>query len=294
MSYRTFIGISPFHSTPSLGPLRTELYIYAFARKYGGDVYLKNDDTNPKGQSEEYFRSHLNLLEKCGCSFFDQEKTYFSEDIIFQSKNKEIYRKYFSKLIADRLTSEKNGLVSLDVQALGKYVGASDLVVNDILKGKINFNIAQSGYSYIPLYSIDSDRFFFHLTTVVDEEMMGINLLMRGEDKISVAPIHDLIRTYFQMKIPDYLHLPLLMDATTGKRLRGSEYLIENMLKDFPLQVLVVYTLQSGYLSSKAEKFFNLQSFIDILDYKKIKKRSGNFVPSDLEKIARKLGVRVE
>ena len=291
MSYKTFLGISPFHPTPSLGPLRTELYIYVFARKYSGDVYLKSDDTNPRGQSEEYFQSHIDILKECGCSFLDKEQTYFNGDIIFQSKNKEIYREYFSKLEKDQLVSEKNRLVSLDIQALGKHVGVSDLVVNDILKGEINFNVAKSGYSYIPLYSVDSDRFFFHLTTVVDEEIMGINLLMRGEDKISVAPIHDLIRTYFQMKIPDYLHLPLLMDASTGKRQRGEEYLLERMLKDFPLQVLVVYALQSGYLLSKGEKFSDLQSFIDIFDYKKIKKKSGNFVSTDLEKIARKFGV---
>lgn len=291
MSYRIFLGISPFHPTPSLGPLRTELYIYAFARKYNGDVYLKCDDTNPKGQSEEYFQSHLEVLEECGCSFLKEEQSYFNGDIIFQSKNREVYQEYLSRLEDDNLVSEKEGLISLDIQALSKFVGVSDFVVNDILKGKINFNIAKSGYSFIPLYSTDTNRFFFHLTTVVDEEMMGINLLMRGEDKISVAPIHDLIRTYFEMRIPDYLHLPLLMDATTGKRQRGTKYMLENLLKKHSLQTLVVYALQSGYLSNKEEKFSDLQGFIDVFNYKKIKKKSGNFVQADLGKVARKLTV---
>ncbi len=289
MTYKTFIGISPFYATPSLGPLRTELYIYALARRYGGNVYLKCDDTNPKGQNLEHFYSHIDILKECGCFFLKDETTYFRNGVIFQSRNKELYHDYLSKLVADGLTSEKNGLVSLDVQTLAKHVGISELTVNDILKGKILFNIPKSGYSFIPLYSIDSDRFFFHLTTVVDEEIMDINLLMRGEDKISVAPIHDLMRHYFHINIPNYLHLPLLMDASTGKRLRGPEYFLENMLNNFSMQTIVAYAIQSGYLFNKREAVVDLQEFIRVFDYRKIKKKSGNFHLSELNKIAQTL-----
>ena len=280
----TYIGISPFDEAPRIGALRTFLYIYVYARKYNIPVYIKSDDTNPNGRDNDNFNNQISILNGLGATFTETELHYFQNSIIHQSKNNEIYEIYLNKLIEAKVTSEKDGLISLDVQLLANKLNVEILKINDLLKNRIFFNFQNSGYTFIPLYSLSNSRFFFHIPCVVDEELMGVSVSIRGEDKISVAPIHDLLRVFFEMHEIEYLHLPLLLNPDTGKRIKGPQYSILEFLSIYPKEVIISYLLESG-CNINNKHFWDLDSFINIFDFSMLKKQSGFYNHQYIEKL---------
>jgi glutamyl-tRNA synthetase len=285
MKNKTYLGISPFKESMGIGPMRTFLYIYSFARKYDMSAYIKCDDTNFNSRNNNFLLKQLSVLNDFGVKLTKEELNYFESSIIYQSKNDKIYLNYLNKLIKNGMTSEKDGLVSLDIKAFINKSGIRTLKINDLLKNNIYFNIENSGYSFIPLYSKTDKHFLFHIPCVVDEYLMDISISIRGEDKISIAPIHDMLRILFDIPPIQYLHLPLLLDFSTKKRLRGGDYLVDKFVSKYPKEVILSYLLSSGY--NKVEKFWNIDNFIDKFDYHLIKKSSGFFKWDDINDISK-------
>ena len=121
--------------------------------------------------------------------------------------------------------------------------------------------------------------------------ILKANLLVRGEDKISIAPIHNLLRIFIGMDDAKYLHLPLLTESKDGKRLRGKAYYVDQLITQYSLEVLVAYALKSGYVSGNSF-YRNINDFIGQFDYRKIKKKSGRFTPADLQAISIKFEIK--
>jgi len=278
----TYIGISPFNKNIRLGALRTFLYTFLFARKYSLNLYIKCDDTNPDSQNQDNFKKQIDFLESFGVVLNNNEKTYYNNKIIHQSENKEVYLGYLDKLIELDVTSEKEGLISLDIIKATDKINKKSFKINDILKHKINFDLVKSGYSFIPLYIKHEDRFLFHIPCVVDEYIMNTEVAIRGEDKIPISPVHDLLRILFDFNPVKYLHLPVILDKNTNKRLKGDQYSIDEFLKVFSEKTLKKYLISSAY--SKPVSFQTLKDFLDVFDYKNIKKKSGFFEYRDIEK----------
>ncbi|MGB3921974.1 MAG: glutamate--tRNA ligase family protein [Minisyncoccia bacterium] len=283
----TYIGISPFNSSPRMGGLRTMLYTYVFTRHNNGLIYLKSDDTNPGSRIKDNYYSQVKFLNACGLNFESNELKNPSGSSIFQSENSTVYTEYLNKLVDCGLTSEKDSLVSLDIRAIIDYLKLKNITIHDLLRGDINFKADRLGYEYIPLYSRSKKRFFFHLPTIIDESIYGTTLLIRGEDKISTAPIHEILKKFFLLEKQDYLHLPLLLDKSTNKRIKSDNYLVSEMVKKYPTPVVVAYLLLSGYRSRRF-KYVSLSEFTEDFNYHKLKKQSGKFYEEDLIKISEK------
>lgn len=283
MQSGTYIGISPFNEFMRIGSLRTFLYIYSFARKYDMPVYLKCDDTNLSSINNDYLLKQFSILNDFGVNLIEKELNYFEESIIYQSKNTKIYLDYLNQLIENGVTSEKDGLISLDIKVVINKNRIQKLKINDLLKNNIYFDLENSGYSFIPLYSKSEKRFLFHIPCVIDEYLMGISVSIRGEDKISVAPIHDLLRILFKIPPVQYIHLPLLLNPSTNKRIKGDDYSVDKFISKYSKKVLLCYLLGSGY--SKKDKFWDINNFITEFDYHYLKRSSGFFKWKDIDNI---------
>lgn len=279
--------MSPFNNSIRMGALRTILYTYILVRSNGGIVYIKCDDTNPNSRNKNYFKKQLEDLSSCGLRFLENELINPSGYSICQSENDLIYHTYLKKLENKGLLSEKEGLISLDVKALIRLLSSEKLIITDILRGKIVFESSSLGYEFIPLFLKEEKRFLFHIPAIVDDHLYDVTLLVRGEDKISVAPIHELLKTFFDIKHAPYLHLPLILDPKTKKRLKGEVFSLENVLKNFSVDVIVSYLLQSGYRDSKM-KYISIVDFIKDFELSKLKKKSGFYGEADLDKIQQK------
>ena len=88
------------------------------------------------------------------------------------------------------------------------------VVVPDLLRGEIEFDNAQIDDQIL----LKSDGFpTYHLANVVDDHLMGITHVLRGEEWINSAPKHKLLYEYFGWEMPQLCHLPLLRNKDRSK-----------------------------------------------------------------------------
>lgn len=279
--HSVYIGISPSKDSLRIGELRTHLYTYAFGRRNNLPVYIKCDDTNPDSRSQYQIETLIDEMKIFGIEFTESELTYWNNSIIYQSKNTKIYERSLKILNNLGVLSEYNELISLDFIKATNLIGNFDDFGGDILRRSIKFDLKNTGYKYIPLYSLSEKRFFFHLPCVVDEHLMNTSISINGEDKIALMPIHNTIRSLLNFEMIKYLHLPLLLMPDSSMRVKGEKYSVKFFLKQYSVDRLTNYLLKSGYRSYN-DKTTNLNDFIVNFNFESINKKSGQF---DVDKI---------
>ena len=269
-----YIGISPTKKSLRIGELRTFLYIYAFSRHNSIPVYIRIDDTNPNSQNNNFTHDILKEMVQMGFDFSTEELSYWNNDLLYQSKNINIYKYFLDKLNKIGVLSELDELVSLNItKAISLIDSKKNISGKDILRRSIKFDMRNTGYEFIPLYIKKEDRFLFHLPCVVDEYLMNTFISIRGEDKLCLMLIHDILRALLQFPIINYLHLPLLLMPDSNKRIRGEKYSWTNLRNDFTSEKILSYLLKSGYRYIKNE-CDTLKIFTEKFDVNNIKKQS--------------------
>ena len=236
-----------------IGGVRTALYNYLFARKHGGDMLLRIEDTDMARfvpGAEDYIVESLRWLgihidEGIGATGENPFAPYR------QSKRKNIYKKYVQQLLYDNKAyyafdtpeeleikrseipnfqydattryTMKNSLtlsaaeVKTRIENGEKYVVRikiepnEDIVVNDLIRGlvKINSSILDDK----ALWKSADELPTYHLANVVDDYLMQITHVIRGEEWLPSAPLHVLLYRAFgwETVMPQFAHLPLLL-----------------------------------------------------------------------------------
>lgn len=233
-----------------IGGVRTALYNYLLARQNNGTMILRIEDTD-QGRyvpgAEEYI---LQSLAWAGIKIDEGVGVGGPHAPYRQSERKEIYKQYAQKLIdeghayyafdteeeieamrkaspnaqydgATRLKM-KNGLTlsSEEVQqklaAGDKYVirlqvpANQEIKLTDIIRGEVSFNSAQVDDKVL----MKSDGMpTYHLANVVDDYLMKISHVIRGEEWLPSAPLHILLYRFlgWEKEMPQFAHLPLLL-----------------------------------------------------------------------------------
>ncbi len=234
-----------------IGGVRTALYNYLFAKQHGGDMILRIEDTDSQRfvpGAEDYIISSLAWL---GVKF-DEGVNYGGEFGPYrQSERRDIYRKYVKQLLdADKAyiafdtpqeleakrneianfqydaktrNSMRNSLVmdKAEVEKLiaegEKYVVRikiepnEDVVVDDMIRGKVTIN--SSVLDDKVLYKSADDLPTYHLANIVDDHLMEVTHVIRGEEWLPSAPLHVLLYRAFGWEdtMPRFAHLPLLL-----------------------------------------------------------------------------------
>ncbi len=292
-----------------IGGVRTALYNYLFARKHGGKVILRIEDTDQnryvKG-AEDYIVESLNW---CGI--------LFDEDIVNggpygpyrQSERKHIYREYAEQLVRHGYAyyafdtpeeldvmreKEKNNDVHLSQYGPFTRLGmknslslSQDEVKQRIASGEpyvirikipeneeIHVNDLIRGDVLVQSSSLDDKVLFksdgwptYHLANIVDDHLMEISHVIRGEEWLPSAPLHVLLYRYFgwEETMPEFAHLPLLLKPDGNGKLskRDGDRL---GFPVFPLQWMdpVTKDISSGYRESGylPDAFVNMLAFL--------------------------------
>ena len=242
-----------------IGGVRTALYNFLFARKNGGKMILRIEDTDRTRfveGAEEYI---VDALQWCGIEFDESVEKGGDYGPYRQSERKDIYKKYVEKLIAagsayyafdtaadlDGLRkqaeaakevftySHKNRMSLNNSLNLGnekakelinsgkpyvvrfKMPEEKEVVMNDIIRGEVRVNTA----------TLDDKILFksdgmptYHLANIVDDHLMKITHVIRGEEWLPSLPLHVLLYEAFGWQSPRFAHLPLLLKpAGNGK-----------------------------------------------------------------------------
>lgn len=247
---RTRVAPSPT-GDPHVGTAYVALVNYCFARKHGGEFILRIEDTDQARSTAESERVILSALRWCGLSWDEGPDVGGPFGPYRQSERSSIYAAYAEKLLAAGhafkcfCTPQRLEEMRVAQRAAGKpsrYDGqclsysteesakleASGVpyvvrmrvpdegvcIVNDLRRGQIEFEYSSVDMQVL----IKSDGMpTYHLANVVDDHLMEITHVFRGEEWVSSAPKHLLLYSYFGWQPPVLMHLPLLRNPDKSK-----------------------------------------------------------------------------
>ena len=246
MSVRTRIAPSPT-GDPHVGTAYVALINYLFAKQHGGSFILRIEDTDRARSTAASERAILEALSWLGVNWDEGPDVGGPSGPYRQSERLEIYERYARVLLdggnafrcfctPERLAEMRAeqrrhnlppaydglclGLTQAEIVA-NERAGLPFVVrlrvpregsvsIDDLLRGPIVFEWSAVDMQVL----VKSDGWpTYHLANVVDDHLMGITHVMRGEEWISSAPKHLLLYTAFGWEMPKIAHLPLLRNA---------------------------------------------------------------------------------
>ncbi|MBU2064117.1 MAG: glutamate--tRNA ligase, partial [Candidatus Omnitrophica bacterium] len=176
-----------------IGGARTCLFNWLFARATGGKFILRIEDTDLSRSKKEYLDEILSSLQWMGLDW---------DGLYYQSQRFDIYRDYAQNLF-------KKGNVYKEGEAL-IYKVPKDINVKiyDLIHGEISIDTEQIK-DQVLLKSDGSPAYNF--CCVVDDALMGITHIIRGDDHISNTPKQILLYEALGLKVPKFVHIPMIL-----------------------------------------------------------------------------------
>ena len=252
MERRVRVRFAPSPTGPlHIGGVRTALYNYLFARQHGGDMILRIEDTDSTRLvpgAEEYINEALQWL---GIGIDEGVREGGNYGPYKQSERRDLYRKYTQQLIdagrayyafdtPEELEAKRaeiknfqydartRGMMRNSLSMPAEEVKAlmdkgekwvvrfliepdQDVVVHDLLRGDVTIN--SSILDDKVLYKSADDLPTYHLANIVDDHLMEVSHVIRGEEWLPSAPLHVLLYQAFGWEdtMPAFVHLPLLL-----------------------------------------------------------------------------------
>ena len=302
---RTRIAPSPT-GFPHVGTAYIALFNMVFAKSQGGEFILRIEDTDQVRSTDQSEQMILNALKWAGLTWSEGPDVGGAYAPYRQSERSEIYKKYANELLdkghafrcfcttdeLDQMRREQEAQ-GLPVRYDGRYANLSredsdrladsgkpfvirmrvptegECVIDDMLRGKIT----------IPWQTVDMQVLLkadglptYHLANVVDDHLMQISHVIRGEEWINSAPKHKLLYEYFGWDMPVLCHMPLLRNPDKSKLSKRKNPTSITYYKDVGVlpEALINYLGRMGYsLPSEAEKF-SLDEMIESFDIKRV------------------------
>jgi glutamyl-tRNA synthetase len=198
-----------------VGGARSALFNWLFARRQGGTLVLRIEDTDQERSRPELIEAILESLTWLGIDW--------DEGPIFQSDRRDLYRTACEKLLADGgaylIDDDKNEMPGSTLQpGLGVAVRVPEgtASIRDLIRGEVTFDYAD--IEDFVIWRGRNDTPGFLLANAVDDPDLGITHVVRGEDLLSSTPRVMLIRRLLGMDYdPLYAHLPLLVNEQRQK-----------------------------------------------------------------------------
>ena len=208
-----------------IGGVRTALYNYLFARQHGGKLIFRIEDTDSARfvpGAEDYIIESFKWL---GIQFDEGVSFGGDKGPYRQSERRDIYKHYVDQLLAEgkayiafdtpeALNAARESIANFQYDAstrgqMENSLTLSDVVINSsILDDKVLYKSADQ----LPTY---------HLANIVDDHLMEITHVIRGEEWLPSAPLHVLLYRAFGWTdtMPRFAHLPLLLKPTGNGKL---------------------------------------------------------------------------
>ncbi len=331
MTVRTRVAPSPT-GDPHVGTAYIALFNLCFAKAHGGEFLLRIEDTDQARSSLESEQAILASLKWLGLSWDEGPDVGGPCGPYRQSERAEIYKAHVDELLAKghafkcyrtaeelealRATRQEQGKhtalkpsdLALPAEEVGRreargepYVvrmnvpeGEGKCAVQDMLRGEMTLDWGQVDAQIL----MKSDGLpTYHLANVVDDHLMAITHVIRGEEWINSAPKHLLLYQYFGWEPPVFCHLPLLRNpdkSKLSKRKNPTSILYYKRMGYLP-EALVNYLGRMGWsMPDEREKFSlsEMQQNFDIhrvslggpiFDIEKLNWLNGLWIREDLD-----------
>jgi len=301
MTVRTRIAPSPT-GDPHVGTAYIALFNMVFARQHGGQFLLRIEDTDQTRSTPESEQAILDSLRWLGLDWDEGPDVTGDCGPYRQSERMEIYKEHCQKLIdsghafycfataqeLDEMRKEQmangetpkydgRGLLLSDEEVQAKLAAGEPYVVrmkipsegacvfNDMLRGEISIDYSQVDMQVL----LKTDGMpTYHLANVVDDHLMKITHVMRGEEWINSAPKHLLLYKYFGWEAPVLCHLPLLRNTDKSKLSKRKNPTSINFYKrmGYLPEAVLNYLARMGWSMPNEEEKFSLEQMIEHFD----------------------------
>ncbi len=243
-----------------IGGARTALFNWIYAKAQNGKVVLRIEDTDQARSQQEYVDEILASMQWLGLDW---------DEIYYQSKRTEIYRDLAEKLL-------KEGKAYKDGDAIILKIEKQEIKLFDLIRGEIQFDTDTIKDQVL----IKSDGFpAYSFACVVDDALMEISHVIRGEDHISNTPKQIAIYQALGFKVPKFAHLPLIMgdDGSRLSKRTGAVAVSDYKKMGFLPEALVNYLLLLGWAPGGDQEIIALKSAIKKFSIKKVNKAAAIF-----------------
>ncbi len=306
MTVRTRIAPSPT-GDPHVGTAYIALFNYCFSRQHGGEFILRIEDTDQARSTSESEQAIFDSLRWLGLEWAEGPDVGGPHGPYRQSERADIYKQYADQLVdaghafyCYRTPEELNelrearraqgGFTALkpselllpeEEAARRKAAGMPAVVrmkvpeedgpcpIDDMLRGTIELDWGQVDAQIL----LKSDGLpTYHLANVVDDHLMEITHVIRGEEWINSAPKHKLLYQYFGWDMPVLCHLPLLRNpdkSKLSKRKNPTSILYYQRMGFLP-EALLNYLGRMGWSMPDEREKFTLDDMVSEFDINRV------------------------
>lgn len=297
-----------------VGNLRTALYAYLITKHEGGDFILRIEDTDQERYVEGAVEIIYRTLEKTGLIHDEgPDKDGGVGPYVQSDRQKQgIYLKYAKELIdkgeAYYCFCDKERLATLTQTVAGKEINVYDKHCLHLSAEEIEANLA-SGKPYVirqnnptegtttfhddiygditvdnaeldDMILIKSDGYpTYNFANVVDDHLMGITHVVRGNEYLSSSPKYNRLYDAFGWEVPEYVHCPLITDENhqkLSKRCGHSSY--EDLIEQgFLSDAIVNFVALLGWSPEDNNEIFTLEELIEKFNYHHLSKSPAVF-----------------
>ncbi len=243
-----------------IGGARTCLFNWLFARKCQGRFILRIEDTDRERSKQEYVDEILESIAWLGMGW---------DEMFFQSQRFELYRDYAQRLIREGKATLKEGAVFFRYEF-------ERVELHDLLRGSIVFNELPKQEEVI----IKSDGSpTYNFSCVIDDVLLGINHVIRGEDHISNTPKQILMYKALGFELPSYAHVPLILSPGGGRLSKrfGATSIREYRQAGYLAEAIANYLLLLGWSPKDGREIVSLSQARDMFDIKDVNKTGAAF-----------------
>ena len=271
-----------------IGGLRTALFNYLYAKKNGGKFLLRIEDTDFSRNSDEAVGAILEAFKWVGLEY--------DNEVVFQSKRLDIYRKYAQSLVQNGkayfcyMTKDELELEREKAQSQGKiyrydnryrdFSGtppkgvAPAIRIKAPMSGEIRFYDALKGEVAISAKEVDDYIIMrsdgtptYNFVVALDDAQMGISDVIRGDDHLSNTPKQVIVYDALGFKIPRFCHIPMILNEKGHKLSKrdGAMNVMDYKAMGFLPEALLNFLLRLGF-SSADKEIFSLSEMIELFN----------------------------
>ena len=301
-----------------VGGLRTALYNYLYAKKVGGKLLLRIEDTDQSRKVDNAVENLISTFNKLAIHFDEGPESGGTNGPYFQSQRLNFYRQHIQILLdkgavypcfcsSERLDevrkqqAEHKKTIKYDRYCLDldpedveakiankphvirmKVPDDEEVVFYDTVRGRMVIRCVEIDDQIL----MKSDGYpTYHFANVVDDHLMGITHVIRGEEWLPSTPKHVLLYQFFDWKLPKFIHLPLLLNPDKSKlSKRQDDVSVEDYLKKgFLPETLINFVALLGWHPQNESEIFSLNKLEAEFSIKRIQRSGAVFDNEKLE-----------
>ena len=293
-----------------IGGARTALFNWLFARKMGGKLILRIEDTDIARLKEDSVSQILTSLKWLGINWDEGPEVGGDHGPYYQSERFDIYKKYCQQLVdegkayycfctPEELEAEREKQrqakqpfryartcrdltpdeVKARIDAGASYSvrlkipADGNVVVHDLIHGDVTFNMDQ----YDDFVIMKSNGIpTYNFAVVIDDHLMGMTHVMRAEEHLSNTPKQLLVYEAFGWEPPKFGHMSMILapDRSKLSKRHGATSVEEFRSQGYVAEAIVNYLTLLGWGPGDEREMFSLQETVELFELEQMSKKA--------------------